>query len=82
MLKYFYKRLREFEEDALKYEDEQMMKPNHSSSLMLALGTHERRDHECQEESRVYERILPPMPSINREHNPENSSRDNCMNDL
>ena len=49
MLKYFYRRLREFEEDALKYEDQQMTKPNHSSSLIMALGAHERRDLEYQE---------------------------------
>ena len=60
MLKYFYRRLREFESDALRYEEEHM-RPN---SDFMALGTHERRDHECQEDSTVYTSILPPLANI------------------
>ena len=33
---------------------------------MVVLGTHELRDHECQEDSTIFTSILPPLPNINQ----------------
>ena len=66
MLKYFYRRLREFEADALSYEEAHMrhsvISDNEKTSNLIA----DRRDHECQEDSTTWNSILPPLPDINQ----------------
>ena len=82
MLKYFYRRLREFEADALCYEEAHMknslISDNEKSGNLIA----DRRDHECQEDSTVCNSILPPLPDINQLNHVVSTKQNDSINDL